>query len=147
MGWKYKVIFLLLLSCLVVSKRSYSQHCVCMRYDMNGNRISQYVHECGDEYKCTVTRDVVMSEEISIDGNVEEVVVYPNPNKGVFTVTVDVDDESQTIVQVYNNNGVLIMTKSLTDDEKVDVSDNPSGMYLLRIIKGEYVFSKIVVKL
>ena len=39
MEWKYKLIFLLLLLCLVQINNSYSQNCITFHYDENGNRL------------------------------------------------------------------------------------------------------------
>lgn len=144
MEWKYKMIFLLLSLCLVGAERVYSQNCVTMRYDEDGNRISMLVHQCGSEYKSQDQRNIA-DEEISINGN-QELYVYPNPNEGVFDISVD-DEEESIVVQIYNVNGVMVKNECLSEDKKMDITDNPAGVYLLRIIKGDDVCSRIVVKL
>lgn len=137
------MIFLLLSLCLVRAERVYSQNCVTMRYDEDGNRISMLVHQCGSEYKSQDQR-IIADEEISINGN-QELYVYPNPNEGVFDISVD--DEESIVVQIYNVNGVMVKNECLSEDKKMDITDNPAGVYLLRIIKGDDVCSRIVVKL
>lgn len=144
MEWKYKMVFLLLSLCLVRAERVYSQNCVTMRYDEDGNRISMLVHQCGSEYKSQDQRNIA-DEEISINGN-QELYVYPNPNEGVFDISVDEEEES-IVVQIYNVNGVMVKNEYLSEDKKMDITDNPAGIYLLRIIKGDDVCSRIVVKL
>lgn len=138
------MIFLLLSLCLVSSEKMYSQNCMTMRYDENGNRISMFVHQCGSEYKSQGQRNIV-DEEISINGN-KGLSVYPNPNEGMFEISVD-DDDDLVIIQIYNVNGVMVKNEYLSEDKKVDITDNPAGIYLLRIIKGDDVCSRIVVKL
>ena len=71
--------------------------------------------------------------------------MYPNPNEGVFDISVD--DEESIVVQIYNVNGVMVKNECLSEDKKMDITDNPAGIYLLRIIKGDDVCSRIVVKL
>lgn len=137
------MIFLLLSLCLVRAERVYSQNCVTMRYDEDGNRISMLVHQCGSEYKSQDQR-IIADEEISINGN-QELYVYPNPNEGVFDISVD--EEESIVVQIYNVNGVMVKNECLSEDKKMDITDNPAGIYLLRIIKGDDVCSRIVVKL
>lgn len=137
------MIFLLLSLCLVRAERVYSQNCVTMRYDEDGNRISMLVHQCGSEYKSQDQR-IIADEEISINGN-QELYVYPNPNEGLFDISVD--DEESIVIQIYNVNGVMVKNECLSEDKKMDITDNPAGVYLLRIIKGDDVCSRIVVKL
>lgn len=146
MEWKYKLIFLLVLLCLVRIEKSYSQNCITMLYDNNGNRISTFVHECGCEYKLRGTSDV-MNNEISMDDNNRELMIYPNPNDGVFNITILDDNENPIVVRMYNINGVMVMNEKLADDKMIDITYMPSGVYLLRLIQGESVCSKIVVKL
>ena len=41
----------------------------------------------------------------------------------------------------------MLKNECLSEDKKMDITDNPAGVYLLRIIKGDDVCSRIVVKL
>ena len=50
MRWKYVMIFLMGLLCLVSSNEVFSQHCFKISYDKNGNRISLIAKEC-DKYE------------------------------------------------------------------------------------------------
>ncbi len=143
MEWKYKMIFLLLSLCLVRAERMYSQNCMTMRYDGNGNRISTFVHQCGSEYKSNEKRNMV-NEEMSKDDS-RELFVYPNPNDGVFEISVD--NDNPVVIQIYNANGIMIRNEYLSENKKIDITDNSAGVYLLRIIKGDEVCSRIVVKL
>lgn len=146
MEWKYKLIFLLVLLCLARIEKSYSQNCITMQYDNNGNRVSMLVHECGCEYKSRGTSDI-MNNEISQDDNNRELMIYPNPNDGVFNIMISDDNENPIAIHLYNINGVMVMNGNLSDNKMIDITYMPSGVYLLRIIQGESVCSKIVVKL
>lgn len=136
----------MVLLCLFRINELYSQNCITMQYDKNGNRISVLVHECGCEYKSREAKDI-MNEEISKYEDGPELLIYPNPNEGVFNIMMSDDNEIPIVVQVYNINGVMVMNDYLSDNKMIDITDNPSGVYLLRIIQGESVYGKIVVRL
>ena len=144
MEWKYKMIFLLLLLCLFQINKSYSQNCITVHYDKNGNRTSMFVHQCGGEYKSRETTDII-NDEISINNEKQELSVYPNPNDGVFRIMID-EDDAPIVVRIYTINGVMISDGYLPESKMIYMADNPSGVYLVRVIKGECVFSEIVVK-
>ena len=111
MEWKYKVIFLMLLLCLLKYENLFAQYCLSIRYDDN-------------------------------------VLVYPNPNKGLINIQLYRENEQDVIIyELYNNLGVLIKTEQFTNSIRVDISDNAAGIYLLKIITDEMMLNKIVVKL
>ena len=57
------------------------------------------------------------------------------------------DYDLSAVYQIYDNKGVLVKTYNYVGNQEIDISNNPAGVYLLRIIKGESVCSKVVVKL
>lgn len=142
MEWKYKLIFLLVLLCLFHITNTYSQNCISMQYDKNGNRVAMIVHDCENEYKLRETNDII-NDEISINNENQELLIYPNPNDGIFYIMSDNDIQ----IQIFNINGVMIKDEYLSGNIMIDITNNPSGTYLLRIIKGKDVCSKIIVKL
>lgn len=147
MEWKYRLIFLKILLCLVNPFDSFAQYCLSMKYDKNGNRIEKAVSR-NDDKEETKDIDNVMSYEISEDELEDRILVYPNPNQGYFNIEVS-EDEGQTLLmlQLYNNIGVLLETTRFTKNVSMDISDYPSGIYILKIIKGDMICNKIVVKL
>ncbi len=56
-----------------------------------------------------------------------ELVIYPNPSNGVFTVASSTGETGQ--VQVFSLMGNLILT---TNEQTFDLSNQPEGMYLVR---------------
>ena len=148
MEWKYELIFLSILLCLVAPENLFAQNCLTFKYDETGNRVGTIISACDTEYK-ERTRDMMVGEiserEMMMDGNLA---VYPNPSNGVFTIKLDVDDinTEHAGYEVYNNIGVLVKRDELIDETKIDITDNPAGVYLLRILKGDSVFCCVVVK-
>ena len=86
------------------------------------------------------------------EGRSEEIIsegwfVYPNPSDGVFVVNVKTDDDGSAMYQVFNAKGILVQNGMCAINREIDMSNNPAGMYLLRIIKGDSMWSCVVVKL
>lgn len=78
----------------------------------------------------------------SIDGIREAkgaVNIYPNPNKGTFTISInnpEPSSESQ-ILEIYNVLGEKVFTEALNpiqSDNVIDISNQPTGVYLYRIL-------------
>ena len=149
MRWKYVMIFLMGLLCLVSSNEVFSQHCFKISYDKNGNRVSFIAKEC-DKYErgsADVEETLDVLEE-NPDDEMEDLFVYPNPSNGRFQIELkgaECDDLVE--VYVYNNKGILITSQKFVETICVDISDYPAGVYLLRIIRDKGERSEIVVKL
>lgn len=147
MEWKYKVIFLMLLLCLLKYENLSAQYCLSIRYDDNGNRMEKLVTRNAKDYENLDENDI-MNLEVSEDSFDDNVLVYPNPNKGLINIQLYRENEQDVIIyELYNNLGVLIKTEQFTNSIRVDISDNAAGIYLLKIITDEMMLNKIVVKL
>jgi hypothetical protein len=80
---------------------------------------------------------------ISSNQKREEILLYPNPTSG--PVLISGAGERIVDMSVYNANGQLILKPS-TSANSFDLSDQPSGVYLVRIITESGVITKSVVK-
>lgn len=132
------------LLCLVSNGELFSQHCLKLYYDRNGNRISFNVGECVKDWRALADNNDV--EESVCDETEDEVMLYPNPNNGRFRVELN-DTGDLAELSVYDNKGVLVNSRKFTDVIDVDISSNPAGVYLLRISMNDDVRSMVVVKL
>ena len=139
------MIFLFMLFSFVLSEKLNAQYCLDFKYDESGNRIEVYAHNCGFEYK-ELTRERE-SEEISEKILRNSLSVYPNPNDGIFMADLDSDDIGNASYQIFNAMGILLQDGRYSINHKIDINNNPAGMYLLRIIKGGDVYACVVVKL
>ncbi len=68
-------------------------------------------------------------------------ILFPNPNKGVFTIKSSVDNR-QSLVEVYNMLGEKVYTASLNPSNggtlnSIDISNQPAGIYLYRVSSEE----------
>lgn len=139
MKWKYVRIFLMGLLCLISNVELFSQYCLKMSYDRNGNRISMMLDECMEILRDTA--DDAVEKDTS-----DEVLVYPNPNNGKFNVDLKNVADSPAQLYVYDSKGVLIRKQIFIGTTVVDVSKNPAGAYLLRIISDDIEKNLIVIK-
>jgi len=89
---------------------------------------------------------VVTGTETVIEGQ-QTMLVYPNPNNGVFTVKFSHLTE-ETRVMLFNSTGQLIFNKTTTNPEiLIDLPGITSGMYMVKAVSESRQFSqKIVVK-
>ncbi|MBR5782366.1 MAG: T9SS type A sorting domain-containing protein [Bacteroidales bacterium] len=145
MKWEYRFIFLLM--SLVFPMIINAQHCLNFRYDKSGNRTEMFVGDCGFEFK-EATRDIVTTEILE-KNNSDDLLVYPNPNEGLFNVKIIEDNSAIGVAKywIYDSLGILVEEGVLSNDHKIDIADNPSGVYLLRIVKGKCSYNCVVVKL
>ncbi len=83
------------------------------------------------------------SEEIPDAGDnssLAKVNIYPNPSKGVFTILFShpaLDAGSQAIIEIYDVLGRKVTFATLNqvqDDNLIDLSNQPNGVYLYRVI-------------
>lgn len=90
---------------------------------------------------------------VSSDANVLENYifnVFPNPNNGTFEVEVDLPKVKGYELRVYNTLGQILSQKSITTrpvKSRFDMSDAPSGLYLLELASGELKVSKKIIVL
>ena len=61
---------------------------------------------------------------------------YPNPVIDLISIEITPIDTGRFIFELYNNSGVRVLNESVVYQPvmKVNVSDIPSGIYLLRAI-------------
>ncbi len=82
--------------------------------------------------------------------NVEEqkITLYPNPTKGVFQIGVtQLDSKKKNLAVLYSLNGIKLIELNLSSDlTSVDLSEKPSGVYLLDIYLGEKISRWKVIK-
>jgi hypothetical protein len=72
--------------------------------------------------------------------------VYPNPNNGTFTVSVNDLRFGNADVVLYDVTGRIIMSKQIRrNKEIISVNNAAKGVYLLRIVTGDSVINKRIV--
>lgn len=110
-------------------------------YTVNGTD----ANGCGNF--ATITQSVNLCTDLQALKNTEaaELIIYPNPNNGIFTLQVNSVDESSDL-EIYNSMGQIIFTKKITIQKvTVDLSGYPNGLYYLKIKDvrgGQFKFIK-----
>lgn len=72
--------------------------------------------------------------------------VYPNPvsDQLIFVTSDSIDSNSK--VTLVNSLGQLVYSSTLTSEKTVDVSDLPSGFYLVTLTEGNRTFTQKIIK-
>ncbi|MCD4833727.1 MAG: Ig-like domain-containing protein [Bacteroidales bacterium] len=77
--------------------------------------------------------------------------IYPNPSNGNFTLEMNASKAGTFNVEIINIQGQVVFTKEINQDgfykETIDISNNASGIYYLRINDGKNLkVSKIMIQ-
>ncbi|HEX7413224.1 MAG TPA: T9SS type A sorting domain-containing protein [Bacteroidia bacterium] len=73
----------------------------------------------------------------------EQVTIYPNPTSNQFSIEANTTDK--LTLELYDVNGRLVLTKSVSGKSTIDVSSLNEGVYTISIISNEGVVNKKVV--
>ena len=140
MKTKYFLIFLVLLLSSVFQNEIMAQKCLVFRYDADGNRIKRMVN-----YNCDGIRDM---EQVQSVFEYKDIELYPNPTYDSFKVFVPDGMKRETAYyELFDVNGVLLLKNNLYGEEtEVDIGKMSAGVYLVKIINGDDVISKTVLK-
>ncbi len=138
MNHNYLFFLVLLMSCPY-----YTFAQTTYQYDENGNRTSRIIN-MGKELETTTNFNDSLQWEPELAKPLQEtlgeatVKIYPNPTQGLLIL------ESQGFAldevpeyEVYTLSGSLLMIVEATENhQQIDLSNEPSGIYLLRIKSG-----------
>jgi hypothetical protein len=114
--------------------------------DPSGNTSDEFTRLVQYTYwpKCS-NSTVSVNDVKSIE---EAVSVYPNPSKGLVTVDLQGALAQNATVEVYNAMGQMILVKAFTEATgkfNVDLSNNATGVYTIKLIADGQVITKRVV--
>lgn len=97
-------------------------------YDANGNRAQR-------EFQSPLIK---MGTYETYETKLDEynIQIFPNPTDGGLEVSIEnLDDDNVATVEFYNiNGGKLFKTKGIKETTQLDLSKQPNGVYVLRII-------------
>jgi plastocyanin len=76
--------------------------------------------------------------------------VYPNPTYGTFTVEYNgasTQNENVTAIEIFNLSGAKIYSQPIQNEQTlIDLSNMPTGTYIVRINDNDRIYSKKLVK-
>ena len=88
----------------------------------------------------------VSSKELEL----QDLSIYPNPNDGNFNLKFELPRKGKTSVRVINNKGEIVLERNLgkaegVNEESIELSDQPAGIYYLQILQDKSAITKKVV--
>jgi len=89
------------------------------------------------------------SQEVYTDALSETLItIYPNPTAGLLTVKIsELPQHSVSSLTLFDMHGrVITQQQSLADENRLDISAQPSGTYIMQIAVGTEVTSWKIVK-
>ena len=77
--------------------------------------------------------------------------IYPNPNKGRFSISLNKAIENEVSYSIFDNTGKMIQSgkfgsKEAGSDIKIDISNFPSGVYILNLTVNKQEYSRKIIK-
>lgn len=102
-------------------------------------------NNCSGSATDSVYVDICLGVENSTSANVS--VIYPNPNAGVFTITLAQVPQDAATVEITNSVGQLVERFAMTEKMKtLNLTAFENGIYMVRLIEGNSVSVYRVVK-
>ena len=87
-------------------------------------------------------------DDLQPPGSPVHFILYPNPTSGNFTIVQQYGKQFSAIrVEIFSMDGGKRMTEWMIDGKKHEFGfeQNPSGLYLVKIVAGDYIeFHKLV---
>ena len=89
--------------------------------------------------------------EAEQDLEMNRISFFPNPNSGIFNLNFELRSSDRAGIFIYNQTGAVIYEEWINDgsspyENKIDLSDQPSGTYYLQIIQGGESYSKKIIR-
>lgn len=103
------------------------------------------VDEDMEEYEAVETPQVEEANRLEFS----QLDMYPNPNQGAFQLDFEIEP-GETIVSIANVDGDVVYSKDMRDfngvfSDRIDISNEPAGVYFLTIKQGEKKIIKKVI--
>jgi len=95
------------------------------------------------EVKTAVSCEGKISEKVEL---FDAIIAYPNPNFGVFEVSIPTD-KNKVLVEIYNLNSQLISSKTynvISKKLKINIENMPIGLYIAKVYLAEPKIIKII---
>ena len=117
-----------------------------------GNYINNLINEewTEDDYKNKADKNKNTTSNINMPES-ENITIYPNPNKGIFTININNELSTFNFINFQLNitdlTGKIVYLKNETGNNiKINISDKPNGIYVLKIIYDNKIISRKIIK-
>ena len=146
------LVFLFLLAGCFLPKLSYSQtlHDYEYGYDASGNRTSRVILKSAHIPTDSLSLVALEAQKQKILVEVidkKQITIYPNPTKGFITVEISLSAEDNARIVVYDIRGSLLLDyKNVSSQTNIDLTNEPTGTYLMKIFIGNKPTSWKIIK-
>ena len=126
---------------LLFAISSYAQNSFEFSYDAAGNRTSRKVITLNPQKKGEVVEDQVVGINFTLN---------PNPTAGKMLILTDeaFSELEDREVFVYDLRGQIIYSEKITQNEiEIDLSNQPTGSYIVKLTARDFVHDWKVVKM
>ncbi len=112
-------------------------------------KISSVSNTCGNGTVATTTLKITVTPVLANEPNANESFqIFPNPSAEQITVKLNNFKKAKQTLQLIDNKGIIIFQKSIENDEAtISLRDISMGTYIVRVMNGDKVLSKRVVKI
>ena len=80
-----------------------------------------------------------------LNPNYQSLSIQPNPSTGVFTINFDFSNVNKADLFIYDTTGKLLKSFTNHQDTNLDVSDLPSGIYMLSLVTDDRYYRERLV--
>jgi hypothetical protein len=100
----------------------------------------------------TLLANFDLSTDVSSLSNASQIAIYPNPNNGTFQVNINIQENENSAIKIYNSFGQEVRGNVINNfqgeyNQIFDLSVFAKGVYLVKINLGENQYShKVIVE-
>lgn len=115
-------------------------------YDLNGNRILRQIIIGNDDKDNAYYAGADIPVMDSVDACA--IALFPNPTKGKFSISInDMETDARLRATIISTTGEIVYDKPIyKQDEEFDLTRQPAGIYLFRLLIGNESYMWKVIK-
>jgi hypothetical protein len=143
---KYSFLIVAILLLLICNFQSFgmSDTTFVFTYDDSGNRTERVI-----DIDLTKSAEIQASSSFSEEDTNEDILIevelanldiriYPNPTKGILKVEIPGIGDIKPTLTVYNMQGKQLINKTVSKQIcTINLSGQPAGMYIMKIVNGQ----------
>jgi mannan endo-1,4-beta-mannosidase len=91
--------------------------------------------------------DTSLPEETAVEEQSVDFATYPNPTTGLLSITLPEDFKDGTELKILNGTGYPVLRKTIKERaHTLDISNVPSGMYIIKAFNGKRILIQKLIK-
>jgi hypothetical protein len=93
-----------------------------------------------------ILQSSILNWPVSVSENTSKNLGFIYPNPAVASFKWSTQSDSPYVIDIYNLNGKLVYQNNNYNSEAIDISDFPSGVYLVNVSQGDFVsYEKLII--